>query len=361
MDYENILKEQFGQVTEGADLHLIQEEASRLSGGLSDSFTLENILNAAVHGENLFSGGQVISGFTSLILYEIRSGLVLAAEILSICIIIGMLRSLSDGFGSKSVSRLSMLVCTMTITGISIESFRIGYQMILDAVSTMVWTMEVLAPVLIGLLISTGNIASGTVLNPVITGAAAGFGFFIQKIILPALFLSTVLILLNCLTEKDYVNRLANLIRSSAVFLTGLLLTLLTGIITIQGLLTESSDGLLINTAKYSLSSFIPIVGGFTSDTVELFLRCMGTIKSIIGIFGILMLVLMMAVPLLKALILGGIYKLTAALVEPVSHRRVADSLSDMGSSVISMASVLFFTSLLFIIFLTVIMKIGGG
>lgn len=361
MDYEQILDEQMNQVLKGEDISGISDEAYRLSEGLSDPFTLENILNSTIGQESIFHQEGLIDGVRSLLLYEVQNALVLGVEILSICIIIGLLKSLAEGFASKSVSQLSLMVCTMVIIGISINSFRISYQLVLDTVSTMVYTMEILMPILIGILIATGSVTSGTILSPVITGAVTGFAFLIKTIVLPALFVSTILSLINCLTEKDYVNKLAKLLRSASLFVTGLILTLLGGIITIQGLLTETSDGLLISTAKYSLSTFIPIVGGFTSDTVELFLRCMGSIKSVVGVFGLLMLVLMMAVPLLKVVIAGAIYKLTAALVEPITDTKIADGLNEMGSTMISMASVLFFTSLLFIIFISTIMRIGGA
>ena len=361
MDYEKILEEQFGNVMEGEDVSGISSGASGLTEGISDQFTLENILNATLSGESIFQNQDVIDSFKSLMLYEIKGALILGVEILSICIIIGLLKSLSDGFASKSVSEISLLVCTMVVIGISINSFRVSYELALDTVSTMVYTMEILMPILIGILLATGAVASGTVLSPVIIGAVTGFGFLIKTVVLPALFVSTILGLINCLTEKNYVNKLSELIRSAAVFLTGLVLTLLTGIITIQGLLTEASDGLLINATKYSLSTFIPIVGGFTSDTVELFLRCMGAIKSVVGVFGLVMVILMMLVPLLKILIIGGIYKLTGAMVEPITDSKIADGLNDMGTSMISIGSILFFTSLLFILFLSIIMKIGGG
>ena len=101
----------------------------------------------------------------------------------------------------------------------------------------------------------------------------------IKTIILPALFASTMLSLINCLTEKNYVNQLSRLIRNAALIVTGLILAILSGIFSVQGLLTDTSDGLLINAARYSLSTFIPIVGGFTADTVELFLRCMRSVS----------------------------------------------------------------------------------
>ena len=359
MDYETILKKQFENVMEGEDLDGISEKASRISEGISDEFTLENILQSTVNGESIFQNQTVIDSFRTLFLYEVQNALVLCVEILSICIIIGLLQSLTDGFGSKSVSKLSMLVCTMSVIGISMNSFHISYQLALDTISAMVYTMEILVPVLIGILLSTGAVTSGTVLSPVIIGSAAGFGFLMQKIAAPALYIATILGLINCLTEKNYVNKLSKLIRGGAMFLTGLILTLLTGIITIQGLLTEASDGLLINAAKYSLNTFIPIVGGFTSDTVELFLRCMGAIKGVVGVFGLILLVIIMAVPLLKILVIAAVYKLTAAACEPVIQSKISDGLNDMGTTMIYMASILFFTSLLFIIFITTILHIG--
>jgi len=264
-------------------------------------------------------------------------------------------------FGSRSISQISIVICSIVIVGISTNSFRISYQLALDTVTSMTWTMEILMPVLIGILLATGSITSGTVLSPMIIGTVTGFSIIIKNFILPSFFLSAVLGLLNCLTEKNYVNKLAKLIRSAATFVTGFLLTVLSGVITLQGLLTETSDGLLINAAKYSLNSFIPIVGGFTSDTAELFLRCMGSIKSVIGIFGLAVLLLMMAVPLIKIILVGFVYKLTSAVIEPVTDLKIADGLNDVGNTMVSMGAILFFTSLLFIIFVSIIMKIGGA
>lgn len=359
MDYDEIMKEQLNQLLEGEDLSSIAEDAYRLSGGISEAFTLENILNAAMSGESVFQNQNTISSLKSLFFLEIQSALVLCAEIISICIIMGMLKSLSDGFGSKSINQLSMMVCTMAAAGVSLNSFQLSYQLSLDTVSAMVNTMEILMPILAGILLATGAAASGTVLSPVIIASVTGFAFLVKTFILPGLFISAVLSIINCLTEKDYVNKLGKLIRTASLFVTGLVITVLSGIITVQGLLTETSDGLLLGAAKYSISSFIPIVGGFTSDTVELYLRCMGSIKSVVGVFGLLMVVMMMLIPLIKVVIIGFVYKLTAALAEPVTDSKIADGLNEMGNSVISMASILFFTSLLFIIFISTIIGIG--
>lgn len=361
MDYEKILEEQMNNVISQEQAEEISRSAGELSGGLSEQFTLEKILESTLEGQSIFNSQQLISGLRELFLYEMRAAMALGAEILVICMIIGLLKNLSSSFGKKSMSDISLLICTMIIIGISLNSFRLAYDLCVDSVTTMVNTMEIIAPVLLGILISTGSIASGTIMSPVVIGAVTGTGIILKKLILPALFAATVLALINCLTEKDYVNKLSKLLRNAALAVTGLILAVLSGIISVQGLITDASDGLLINTAKYSLNTFIPIVGGFTSDTVELFIKCMSSIKSIVGVFGIITLILVIIVPLVKVMAIALIYKLTAAAAEPVCENKIADGLNDMGSCLVSMGAIMFFSALLFIIFISIIVGMGGG
>ena len=358
MENEDVLKKQLENVIDQEQINEISGYSSNFSSELSDKFSFENIVDAAIDGESIFDSGYMIESLKDLLFYEVRTAAVLGAEILIICIFIGLLNNLSSSLGKKSLTDISQLVCTMIIIGISIKNFDIAYELCLDSVAAMVRTMEILTPVLIGVLISTGNISTGTVLSPVMVGTAVGTGAFLEKIILPAMFAATVLALINCLTEKNYVNKLSKLIRNTAVGATGLILTIIYGIISVQGLITETSDGLIMNTAKYSINTFIPIVGGFTSDTVELFLKCMGGIKSVVGVFGILSLVIMIIVPIIKILAVALIYKITAAASEPITESKISDGLSDMGSCLISMAAIMFFTSLLFIIFISIIVGI---
>lgn len=361
MDYEKILREQFNNTVDGEELDRLLREAGDATYGMAERFSAENILNSMAEGKSVFDDPALIEDLRSLFLTEIRSALIFCAQIVAVCLVIGVLKGLSSSFNSRSVSDISILVCAMVIAGICITNFRVTYQLAYDSVSTMVNTMEILMPVIIGILIGTGAVASGTILSPVIIGSITGVSFILKTFILPALFGSTVLTLINCLTEKDYVNKMAKLIRNAAVAVTGLLLVILGGVINIQGLLTEASDGLLLNTARYSLSNFIPIVGGFTSDTVDLFLRCMGTIKSVVGVFGMILIILLLLAPLIKILVIAFIYKVTAAVTEPVTESKISEGLNEMGSCVVSIGAIMFFTALLFIMYISVIIRIGGG
>ena len=361
MDFETIMKEQMEQVLQSEDANALSEYAASLSNGISDQFTMENILNATLEGKSIFQSPELINSLKQLFLYEIKSAMVIGIEILTICIVIGLLKNLSGSFGSKSIEEIANMTCMMVIVGLALVHFEDVYTMAFSAVKTIAYTMELLLPVLIGVLISMGQITSGTIMSPLLLTIITLFQWIIKNFILPAIFISAVFVLLNCLTEKDYVNQLSKTIRQTALFVMGLLMTVMTGIISVQGLITKTSDGLIMGTAKYSLDTFIPIVGGFTADTIELFLKCMGSIKNIIGIFGILLILSMILSPIIKIGAIAIIYKLIAVFVEPVASKKIAAGISDIGSVLVTLGAVLFFSSLMFIIFITSIMSIGGS
>lgn len=358
---KDTLRKQFHNIIDQEQISDLSAYASELTNGLSDYFTLDTLLNATLEGKSLFDNQEVITSLKELFFYEIRSALCISGEILAICVIIGLLKNMSGSFESKGISDIAGFVCMISIVGITIIHFGDVYHMTADAIKTMTYTMEILLPVLIGILIAMGQITTGTIMSPFILSIVTIFHSLIKNIILPAVFISTVFTLLNCITEKDYVNQLSKLIRKAALYGTGLIITIMSGIISVQGFITQTSDGLIINTAKYSIDTFIPIVGGFTADTVELFLTCMGSIKNIVGIFGILLMITLIIIPILKTLAIAGIYKITACMIEPITSKKIAEGVCDIGNALITLTAILFFSSLLFILFITSIMKLGGN
>ena len=65
MDYESILEKQFENVLEGENFSGISEEAARLSEGLSDPFTLENVLQATLEQRSLFQSSSMIDSLNA--------------------------------------------------------------------------------------------------------------------------------------------------------------------------------------------------------------------------------------------------------------------------------------------------------
>ena len=109
MELQNLITEQFNNIISTEDLNTLSEDAARITGGLSKEYNISNILDTTISGEGLFNYEQLINTFKSLFLLELKSALILCVEILSVCIIIGVLKGLSTSFSSKSVSEISVM------------------------------------------------------------------------------------------------------------------------------------------------------------------------------------------------------------------------------------------------------------
>lgn len=359
MDYETIIEEQLASM-DLSELEKIMSETSG-NGGIFEDMTVNGIIDNLINGKALFDSESIIQNLLNLFMLEVKSSVVLGCEILIICIVIGLLTNFSNTFGNKTVSSLGTMVCGIVIIALCIGSFYQTYDYCRDTMNTMTTSMEILLPIMIPLLISMGGISSGSILNPVIIGAVTGFNFIMQHLILPLVFLSAIFVLINSITEKDYVKKLSVFLRKGSVFFTGLLITIFTGITAIQGIVTKSADGILINTAKFSIDNFVPIVGGFAADSLEMVISCIGLIKNAVGIIGIIIIVSLLVIPVVKLLSIAVIYKLVAIAAEPIATKNISDSLSEIGSAAITMTVVLATGAMMFLIFITIIMGMGGG
>lgn len=360
MEYDSIIKQQLHDL-DLTELEEIMDDAAKQSNGIFSSLSTDDIIQSFLDGEPIFDSQVIMENLLDVFLMEVKAGLILGVQIISICIVMGLLKNFSNSFGEKPVSTLGTVVCSCLVITLCMKNFLLTYDSCMDVLNTMTRTMQILLPIMIPLLISMGGFSSGSVLNPVIAGAITCFNTVLQNFILPLVFLSSIFVLINSLTEKDYVGKLAVFLRKASVFFTGLAVTVFAGITAIQGLVTKTADGLLVNTARYSVDNFVPIVGGFAADSIDMVLSCAAVIKNGIGVLGILIILCLLTAPVLKILAIAAVYKITGILAGPIGSKEVSASLDEMGNSVITMAVILGLCGLMFLIFLTIIIGIGGG
>lgn len=358
MDYEQIIEGQLDSM-ELSELEELMNDAAET--GVFDQLTVEGIIDSLINGQPLFDSDKILDNLATLFFMEMKASLFMGCEILVICIVIGLLTNLSNSFGSKTVSSLGTMICSFVIIALCIGNFYQTYEYCQQTMDTMTTSMSILLPIMIPLLLSMGGFSSGSLLDPVIIGAVTGFNFIMHHLVLPMVFLSAIFILINSITEKDYVKKLSVFLRKVAVFITGLTVTVFTGITAIQGVVTKSADGILMNTARFSIDNFVPIVGGFAADSLDMVISCVGLIKNAIGIIGIIIILSLLILPVIKILGVAVIYKVVAIAAEPIATKNISDSLNEIGTAAITMTVVLAVGALMFLIFITVIMGMGGG
>src|SRR5690606_15423532 len=136
--------------------------------------------------------------------------------------------------------------------------------------------------------------------------------------VLPILFLATLLSIANTLSSQFKVSQLSNLLKKISIGILGVFITILLGVISIQGAASAVADGVAIRTAKFVAGNFVPVVGRMFTDAADTVLNASLLLKNTVGIAGVALILLIAAFPALKILVISFIYKLSAALMQPL-------------------------------------------
>lgn len=185
-------------------------------------------------------------------------------------------------------------------------------------------------------------------------------GLLIQYVVLPLLFLAAILSIVSTLSEQYKVTKLAQLLRNVSIGILGIYLTIFLGVISVQGATAAVADGIAIRTAKFVTGNFIPVIGRMFTDATDTVITASLLLKNTVGILGVTILILLAAFPAMKILAIAIIYKLAAALLQPLGGGPVISCLDIIGKSIIYIFAALAIVSFMFFLTITVIVAAGN-
>ncbi|HHT91374.1 MAG: stage III sporulation protein AE [Bacillota bacterium] len=313
----------------------------------------------------LRGGGDTPSpaGFVVLLLRHLLRELYLSLHLLRQLVVIGilaaLLQRLSSSFGIPGVVDVAFAVCFLVLVILGLQSFKIASSVATEAVGEMVGFMYALIPMLSSLLVAVGGITSATVFHPLLWALVGGIAGLVQRLLFPMILLSTAFSLMSHFSADLPFPRLGNLLRQGVITLLALFFIVFSGFMVVRGAIAPVTDGISLRTAKYLTKTLIPIAGGMFADTLEVVVGGSLLIKNAVGIFGLVMIVFMVAAPVLKVLAMVLIYKIVSAVLEPLCDRRVVQVLGTMEASLTLVLIALITVALM--LFLAIVILVGIG
>ncbi|TCW41194.1 stage III sporulation protein AE [Laceyella sacchari] len=303
---------------------------------------------------------QVLMGFVRFFFHEILYNGKLLGTIVVLTVLSMLLRTLQTAFEQNQVSKVAYAIVFMVLIILAANSFHVAVDSAKTAIGRMIDFMLALVPMMLTLLVSMGNIGSVALFHPLIVFMIHTIGTFIYTIVFPLLFLSAILSIVSCLSEKYKVNQLASLLRKISVSVLGGLLAIFLGVISIQGATASIADGVTLRTAKYITGNFIPVIGRTISEAADTVMGASLLVKNTIGLAGVLILLFICAFPALKILSLAFIYNFTAAVMQPLGNSPIIESLSTIGRTLIYIFAALATVGLMFFLAITIIVASGN-
>ena len=292
---------------------------------------------------------------------EVLDAITVLGSILVIIVIHSVLKSLSDGLENKSISQIAYYVQYILIVTLIMTNFVQILDIVKESIQSLVGFMNSLIPILITLMLTTGSIASANLLQPIILFLITFIGNFIVGIIIPFVLISTSLGIVSKISDRVQVDKLSKFFKTSVVWILGVVLTLFVGIVSVEGTLSSTVDGVTAKTAKAAVSSFIPVVGKILGDAVDTVIGCSSILKNATGIVGLIILIGIAIMPVIKLTILMAIYYLGAALCQPIADSKIISLLDQMGDTFKTLLAIMCSISVMFIIGTTLVINISNS
>ncbi len=359
LDTDNLIKRQI-ETIEFSELEEIINHINKDVEEYIPSINIKKIIYDIIKGKGTINPNHIIKATLKILFKEIIASSRLLIQIIVLSVICAILRNLQSAFEGQTVGRLSYNVCYLVIISITIKSFMIALSVGGDTIDTMVNFMQALMPILLTMLMAVGSVTTSAFFSPIILGSVGFIGTLIKNLILPLLLFSAVLTIVNNLSSNIKVNKLERLLRQSAAVILGFVLTGFVGVISIQGITAATVDGVTMRTAKFAVDKFIPIIGSFLADAMDTVIGCSLLVKNAIGAMGLIFIFILCLMPMIKIVALIAIYKLSAALVEPISEDNLAGCLTNMANSLVVLFATVISVGIMFFITITIIVGTGN-
>ncbi len=335
------------------------KEAEKYTKESMPDIDLNNLLSSAITGD--IDNVGLMRLLWSLLGKEVMNSATILGSIIVIIVVHGILKSITDGLENKSVTQVAYYIQYILIAALVMTNFSEIISMIKESIQNLVSFINLLIPILITLMISTGSIVSAGIFEPIILFMITFIGNLIVNVVIPIALVSTALGIISQISDRVQIDKLSKFFKSGTIWVLGVVLTLFVGISSLEGSLSGSIDAVTAKTTKAAVSNFIPVVGKILGDAVDTVMGCSVILKNALGIVGVIIIIGICIVPILKLVILMGTYYLGAALCQPIADVKIIKLLSNMGDTFKLLLAILCAVSVMLIIGVTIIVKISNS
>lgn len=313
----------------------------------------ESIISDVAKGRFKFNFIGIINAVLRFLFKEIYLNIHILARLVVLVVLCAILKNLQTSFLNKGTGELAFYTCYIVLVSILLVSFNTAVNTGIEIINAMVNFMHLSLPVLVTLLVASGNVTTGAGMQPVLILVVQVFAAIIKNIIIPIVILSTIVSVIDNISEKVQISRLSGFLKNLTAWSLGLILTVFIAIVTLQGVIGAVADGVTGKTAKFAIGVFIPVAGKYLADAADAIIGCTLLIKNAVGISMAIGVAVICILPILKILAVITLYKLTVILLEPVADGRIIKSINAVSDSMSVILGIMASVAFMFLITIT--------
>lgn len=303
-------------------------DSSELSG---DSFSQK--IKDIISGKLTINANTFGKYILDLFLEDVISFLPYICMIIAIAVLYSMVSASHSG-KNKSLNDIIHFVCYSAVVVIIIVWVSKLLMLTTNTLGSVKKQMELIFPILLTILTSLGGNVSVNVYQPAMAMLSGTVISVFINILMPIFTFMLVFTTISNLTTNIKFNKFSDFFSSCFKWIMGLVLMIFSAFVSIQGLMAGSIDSISLKTAKYTIKSAVPIIGGFLSDGVSLIMVSSVLIKNAVGVGGLVLLFGTILLPIIKIIVFSLLMKLASSILEPVADNRITSFVSSIAKSI---------------------------
>lgn len=307
-----------------------------------------------IRGDTKLSVDLIVRLLKEQLFFEFRSGKEGLVRILLLAVMAAIFTNFSGVLKNEQIGGIGFYVLYMLLIAVAFRSF----QTVLDAatlgIERLLIFMRALGPVyFLSVAVTSGSSTSLVFYNLVLLLIYV-VESLVLHFLLPLLHIYMVVKVLNFLSTEAYLTKLAELIEWCIVWISKTLLAAVISLNLIQGLIHPAVDSLKRGFLTKGVEA-LPGIGDAFGSVTEVFLGTAVLMKNGIGAAGAIFCIVICTVPILQIFAMTLLYKLVAALVQPISDSRIVGCISAVGDSGRLLLKLVFMTGLLFLLTIAIV------
>ena len=316
-----------------------------------DSFSIEEILNQILKGESLFQKETMSKWFKNIVKAQLQREQKAMFQVVLLVLLAAVFSNFTAVFGDGKTGETSFYITYMLLLAVLIKSFGSMGVKLKELLENFILFLKALMPSYFLAVTASSGSATAMIFYEAVLFLIYVIQVVFLKGMIPAIYVLALVELVNYLHSEDFLSKMAELLQTLIEWTLKSCMAVVLGMQLIQNMIGPAMDSLKRDIIGKTAAS-IPGIGNAINGVTEVALGTAVIIRNGIGVVGIIILVCIGIRPVIRLALLAFLYKLLAAVTQPVSDKRMTGALSTIGNGYVLFLKILLCMELL--IFITI-------
>lgn len=340
----------------GLELDEIDQVVEDMLEGQNLSFS--DMMQQLTSGETALDVNFLLDLIVEIFLDELYEQRDIILQLLLLILVSALLMNLSHLFENSQLTNVTFYMIYLMIFVLLMRSFRGLLGQVESVLSGASSFMKVLTPAyFLAITAADGSLTASGYYELVLLTISL-VQWILLNIGIPGVQMYVILGIVNYLSTEDFLSKMADLIKTIVIWMTKTVTAVVVGLQVVQKMVTPALDMLKRGVIEKTAGA-IPGIGNALDSVAEMTIGCAVLVRNCMGAVALIVLVILGLGPIIQIGLTTLLYRLVAAVAQPVTEKRLIKALAVMGDGCGLLLRILVTAEILFLLTITIV-AVGG-